>query len=585
MSFFASFFTVILSAYLFSVAIPNEIFHFGNALAGFLCFVPLYLVFFKTKSRIQTALFYSFFVSATHLMSSFWLINFQDFAIFTLGASTLAYFMLAFPFGIFFHHVFSNSSLQLRPFLFALGLTLWEYFKSSGFLAYPWGTIAMTTLSLKHFIQFADVTGVWGISYMMALISAMEGECVLALFGLTEGFKRCNLQKSKNRPLLAPLFITLFLVLIINVYGALALHNKETPERGISLLLVQQNSDPWYDFLDESLKSGQDLTREGLKKFPNSDLVVWSESSLSMAYEEYKSLYESTPNNDAFIPFLKEIKKPILIGTQLRGKDDESETFNGVVLLDEDAEVLGSYAKMQLVPFAEFLPFIDHPLVQKFFDRLVGFSSGYNQGAHYKIFNIKNEEGERINFACPICYEDAFPSLCASLHERGSDLLINLTNDSWSKTHSAEYQHFAISYFRAIELRTPLVRSTNSGYTCVVDPWGNILADLPLFKEGVLNVEVPIYSRKTTPYALFKDWLPTLLFIILIRYIWKSQKLYTKRKNEWAHVAFHWQKEKEKTFKPSIKRSAKVGRFVGISHISKKHPPKTTGSRAVSSKA
>ena len=217
---------------------------------------------------------------------------------------------------------------------------------------------------------------------------------------------------------------------------------------------------------------------------------------------------------------------------------------------------------MQLVPFAEFIPFIDYPLVQKIFDKIVGFSSGWAQGSVYKLFNIKNKEGKEIYFTSPICYEDAFPSLCASLHNKGSDLLLNLTNDSWSQTDSAEYQHFAIAYFRAIELRTSLVRSTNAGYTCVVDPKGNITAGLPLFKEGFLHVEIPIYSHKITPYALFKDWLPLLLFIILILYIWKEQKVFVKERAEYSHYNYHWEKTNDILYKKSIKLSYK--RRLGI---------------------
>ena len=218
------------------------------------------------------------------------------------------------------------------------------------------------------------------------------------------------------------------------------------------------------------------------------------------------------------------------------------------MLIDQASNVRGSYAKMQLVPFAEFMPFIDNPLVQKFFQSIVGFSSGYEQGRRYKGFNVRNAKGENISFAAPICYEDAFPALCAHLHQRAGDLLINLTNDSWSQTNSAEYQHFAIAYFRAIELRTSLVRSTNSGYTCVIDPKGRVKASLPLFQEGFLHVDVPIYSYKHTPYLIFKDWLPLVLFIILLRYIWGSQKLYKRAKKEDIYYTFHWQTKREHNF-------------------------------------
>ena len=126
------------------------------------------------------------------------------------------------------------------------------------------------------------------------------------------------------------------------------------------------------------------------------------------------------------------------------------------------------------------------------------------------------QNGNDVRFAAPICFEDAFPTLCADLHNQKSNILINLTNDSWSKTASAEYQHFAVAYFRAIELRTPLVRSTNGGYTCVVDPVGNITASLPLFTTDALSVSVPIYPYQPTFYAQWKDWLPALFLAIAL---------------------------------------------------------------------
>lgn len=564
MTFLSSLIIVIFSATLLSLGIPNEIFHFGNSIMGLICFIPLYYVFFRSNSKHKTALMYSFFVSLTHLFSSFWLINFQDFAIFTLGASTVAYFVLAYPFGLFFHYIFKYSDIKHRPFLFALTITLWEYFKSSGFTAYPWGVVSMTALNLHTFIQFIDVTGVWGLSYILALIGAMEAEVLFSIFGLTNGLK-----KSKKRPLIIPLFLTIFLIFLINVYGFFALQNTETPTKNISVLLVQQNIDPWYDSMEESVKVGQRLTREALKENNAVDLVVWSESSLSRSYEDYKDLYEFIPSDDPFIPFLKEINCPILIGTPLREKDDPSKTYNGVALIDEDGNILQTYSKIQLVPFAEFLPFIEHPIVKKIFNRLVGFSSGWAQGQSYKLFSLKTKKGEDVFFTTPICYEDAFPSLCASLHEKGSDLLINLTNDSWSKIESAEYQHFAISYFRAIELRTSLIRSTNGGYTCVINPKGELLESLPLFKEDVLTIDVPLYSHKSTPYSVFKDWLPLLLFIILILYIWKKQTVYVKKQREVFYYTFHWKKDSE-YFVRSIKLNYKKTRCVKIIPVSPK---------------
>ena len=140
----------------------------------------------------------------------------------------------------------------------------------------------------------------------------------------------------------------------------------------------------------------------------------------------------------------------------------------------------------------------------------------WNPGTEYKVFGIKNSEGKTVNFTVPICFEDAFLAVCLNLHNAGSEVLINITNDSWSKTKSAEYQHFVVAHFRAIELRTTLVRSTNSGYSVVVDPKGNVIASLPLFKAESLYTEVPVYEHKKTFYASYKDWFPIMMFLILI---------------------------------------------------------------------
>ena len=92
---------------------------------------------------------------------------------------------------------------------------------------------------------------------------------------------------------------------------------------------------------------------------------------------------------------------------------------------------------------------------------------------------------------------------------------MNITNDSWSATKSAEYQHFIMSSYLSIEYRTTLVRSTNSGYSVVVDPKGNIIADLPLFEEGVMALSVPIYQRKATFFSRYGDWFAYLLFVFI----------------------------------------------------------------------
>ena len=514
MSVISSFLAVLCSAVLLSLGISNEYLHFGSALFGIIALIPLYTAFCISPTRRRTAWMFGAMIALVHLCSSFWLAYFENFAIFTLGASTVAYFFLGFLFGHWFYYAM-KLPLRLRPFAFAGLWTLWEWFKGSGFVAYPWGSLSMTALSLRPLIQIADITGVWGITFLVALISALLAEIIRAAARLTAGFS-----KPHDKPLLRPLIFTAGLLLLANGYGFFRMYQKRTPQQNLNLVLVQQNTDPWVSGLDlffDNLYTTQELTEKAITESPvKPDLIVWNESSLAYGYDQFQDYYRRLPFKESFIDFLQRMDIPILTGSPLLQDAERGKYSNSVYLIAQDGTVLDTYSKIQLICFAEYIPFVDHPFVQRFFNSLVGFSSGWAQGKEYKAMMFTAQNGNDVRFAAPICFEDAFPTLCADLHNQKSDILINLTNDSWSKTASAEYQHFAVAYFRAIELRTPLVRSTNGGFTCVIDPVGNIIASLPLFTADALNVSVPIYPYRRTFYAQWKDWLPTLFLAIAL---------------------------------------------------------------------
>lgn len=524
MNFFLYFSAVLCSSALFSLGIPNELVHFGSAAAGFSGITLLYytLLTYGNNKNLNDyladikypALLYAFFVSFVHLFASFWLAFFEDFAIFTLGASTLAYFFMALPFGIVFHYVLRKAG-NLRIFAFAAVWLMWEYFKSNDFLAYPWGTAPMVCFNLKTLIQFTDTTGVWGLSFVIPLVSAAAGELLYA--AVSSSKKRDTFKKLV--PLRNGFIFTGGLLILLNIYGMIVLHKEIQPEKFLKTVIVQQNGDPWdMGRFEEYLAASQNLTLHAVKNSEKKpDLIVWSETSLAQSYPNNAFIYKSTPEEMPFIDFLKNVDIPLFTGTSYyeeNGKDYNY--YNSACLINPQGNIEGLYSKIQLVAFAEYMPFIDNPLVAKFFNKIVGFSSGYTPGCDYRVFSIKNSSNETVRFAAPICFEDAFPNICVRLHNLGSELLINMSNDSWSKTASAEYQHFVVSSYRALELRTTLLRSTNSGFSVVIDPLGRIVDSLPLFKAETLVADIPIYRHIKTPFAVFKDWLPYSIFTILM---------------------------------------------------------------------
>ena len=174
--------------------------------------------------------------------------------------------------------------------------------------------------------------------------------------------------------------------------------------------------------------------------------------------------------------------------------------------------------KIHLVPFAEYVPLMDKAWFRKIMDALVGFSTGWSQWKQYAVYSVPLKTGDSLNFSVPICFEDAFPDICRNFYNLGAEALLSISNDSWSNLKSAEYQHFVIAAFRAIELRTTLVRTTNSGYSGAVDARGRILADLPLFEEAEMVTTIPVYEHKPTAYAVFGDWIVIFFGLICALY-------------------------------------------------------------------
>ena len=177
MSTLRSLVLMVFSAVMLSLGIPNEFFKLGSVLFGLFSMIPLYLAIREAPGNRRAGFLTGGMFFLVHVMSSFWLAYFKDFAIFTLGASALAYFFLGIPVGWALRHSFRFPSTW-RPFLFAAVWMLWEWVKSIGFLAYPWGTLVMTSRELVPLIQIADLVGTWGIGFLFCLFSATIGELI-----------------------------------------------------------------------------------------------------------------------------------------------------------------------------------------------------------------------------------------------------------------------------------------------------------------------------------------------------------------------------------------------------------------------
>jgi len=110
-----------------------------------------------------------------------------------------------------------------------------------------------------------------------------------------------------------------------------------------------------------------------------------------------------------------------------------------------------------------------------------------------------------------ICFEDVFGDLARRFVLRGSQLIVNVTNDAWTGSVEMETQHYSKSVFRAVENHRSLVRAANGGVTACIDPRGRLLDTLPLFTTDYLTCDVPISDRAhLTLYTRVGDILPKI---------------------------------------------------------------------------
>ncbi|NEK22368.1 apolipoprotein N-acyltransferase [Sulfitobacter sp. JBTF-M27] len=254
--------------------------------------------------------------------------------------------------------------------------------------------------------------------------------------------------------------------------------------------LVQPNAaqrDKWDPdkipvFFDRQLQFTTAPPEDG-SKVP--DLVLWSETAIPWQLD-----YAGT----ALVEIAKAgANATVALGLQ---RSAAERFYNSMVVLDQDGTVAQVYDKHHLVPFGEYVPFADTLNKLGIFGLAQRIPAGYSSGVGAKLLNFGP-----LGRALPlICYEAVFPHDVNAAPKR-PDFLIQITNDAWFGKGAGPRQHLAQARMRAIEKGLPLARSANTGISAMIDPYGRILASLPLNTAGFVDAALPrplpptVYSR------------------------------------------------------------------------------------------
>jgi apolipoprotein N-acyltransferase len=310
----------------------------------------------------------------------------------------------------------------------------------------------------------------------------------------------------------------LLLVVGLPVAGHFRLEalRRMPPEGRLDVGIVQANIDQgqkWDPaFQHQALETHALLTAEA--KRAGAALVVWPETAVPF-YFQSESL-----QREQLLGLASQTEVDLLFGSPAFGYDQGGlRHFNRAYLVRRDGSVGGSYDKLQLVPFGEYVPF---QRVLFFVDEVVDAVGDFAAGEEATVFALP---GGR--FGVLICYEGIFPDLSRRFVARGADFLVNITNDAWFGDTSAPHQHLAMVTLRAVENRVPVVRAANTGISAIVDVDGRIRWQTALF-EPTTRVDQVEWLTVRTLYTRYGDLfvaLCGLASVVLIGYgVVRNQK-------------------------------------------------------------
>jgi apolipoprotein N-acyltransferase len=442
--------------------------------------VPLFYLI--ERSSLKKALFYSFLFFFLFALFHLWWLYFLVVPVlektrFLLYLGVFVLFLYFGLYGLVFGLGVKKFGLFIAPLLWAV----LEFIRTKSEIGFPWGLLGYTQTPYLPLIQFASITGVYGLSAFVVFLNLIIYQLLFT------GKKRWA--------------ISLILAFLIPLsYGLLRLRRAED---NFKVAIIQPNVSPNEkgdrSTIEENIRSLLHLTQEALKENP-----------FLLIYPETASLFDLTKDNwlrDEFLKISQTHRVYILIGTPIY---EEKAYFNGAVLIDPENGITGIYKKIHPVPFSERIPYIDKfPIFKPFATADMG---NFTPGKEFTVFSLS-----RAKASCLICFESIFPDLTREFVTRGADLLVNITNDGWFGKTPGPYQHCELAVMRSVELGKPLLRSANNGISLITDPYGRVIKRTELFRQDILFGFAP-KPLPSTLYQRFGDLFAFFSFTIIIIY-------------------------------------------------------------------
>jgi len=474
---------VLLGGILYALALPP----FDWAVCGWLTLVP---VLWAIRGESPASAFrYGVLYGYTFGWAISWCFTIAAARYFQLpfplavGALVLWYVVVCgLPFGVFT----AGTSLLLRSrgrrhaWLSIPALWVASEFLRGHLMQQPWCLLGYTQHAQAGLIQIAAITGVYGVSFLLAL-----GNTALANVSELVTGRREDTSPSVSVRIVVPAVV----VAAFLVAGSMAIPTSPSDgSASTQVAVVQTNLAPslhWTRSYTDAQVAAHLRASETLPAGGPS-LIVWPENSVPR-------YLEGEPMLAVRLATLARLHETDLLFGGPRYENGR--TYNAARLITAGGRNGGYYDKRRLVLFAE-----EKPLARSSHagpnDNPEEFSAGVASGVLQSFVPI----------GVSICHEIVHPDLIRDSVRDGAQLLVNIANDGWldGGFQFAGRQHLAMAVFRAVETRRFVVRAATTGTSAVIDPYGHLVVAQAPDTAGVITASVT-GQRSLTPYVRIGD--------------------------------------------------------------------------------
>lgn len=398
----------------------------------------------------------------------------------------------------------------LRFVFFACVFTTFEYLRGMVLSGFPWNPAGSTWRAGDAMSQTAAVVGVYGLGFITVLAFAS-----LAV-----------IRRDKGVNGYVPAIASGVILLTCFGLGEIRLRTTPVVYSHYTVRIVQPNigqaakwdANNFGDLFDSYVSLSKAPPAPGGKA---PDLIIWPEGALPFPAEE---VFAADAWTAPVMAGLLRENQSLIMGSSRRDVTPQGKGVwrNSLLVLSRHQGrtlIEGAYNKFKLVPFGEFTPF-ESILKPLGIEALTHFDDSFTRGVRTAPMSV-----DAIPRFLPlICYEGIFPSLDTRFYRNNRDKLrpqwiVNISNDAWFGPTTGPRQHLNLASFRAIEEGLPMVRSTPTGISVLVDPLGRVVkgSEIGLNQRGYKDINLP-YPAPITPYAGIRNitlWLITSLGLII----------------------------------------------------------------------